>query len=329
MANGTKRWSATDRADWSDFQGSPDSSKPDRDAETTAGYRADPQVSHTKKSSGNYEATIERVDTETYLDRSESWVRDGEQSDALLNHEQGHFDLKEVQAREVKDDLEGLSGEGSTKRDAYDELDEKMRDRVSDIDDKYDKLDKRYDQETDKGTDPQDQQSWDEAIDRGLRDRELPDDTSVEDDGDDREAEPGGDADPGGPPSDAEPSPDRSPNAGAASDEPESPSPESAAPQTDAGAGREQEPDADTSGSGDADEPEGATSERDPRSAEDPGGDAGADTDGGDADTGSGAEDEPRSPEPEGCRDSSGGGEEDEGSAGAGGGEVIEDCGPG
>lgn len=143
-------WSET-RLKWDDYQGNPDPNSP-RDAVTTSGvvgtFRCD--------------TTGFSFDVKAVFDKSQSWVKAGKQTDALLAHEQGHFDLSEVVARKARKELSELKDPCKDNGDRA----QKILDRIADEENKEQE---QYDKQTDHGTDPKKQQQWQQKIQQQLQ----------------------------------------------------------------------------------------------------------------------------------------------------------------
>jgi hypothetical protein len=92
----------------------------------------------------------------TMFDPLRSWVRPGSQDAALLRHEQTHFDLTELAARQLRKQLtEMIDPCGNFM--ALREVDR----IIADQNDTWEREQKRYDRETDHGTDENRQKFWD------------------------------------------------------------------------------------------------------------------------------------------------------------------------
>jgi hypothetical protein len=89
-------WSAKRPLSWDDFRGSvPHSTAPYNVAMTAAALRWSYDYSVRRAGEGcSYRVTQIRI--EALFDPATSWVKAGHRTDAVLAHEQGHFDLAEV-----------------------------------------------------------------------------------------------------------------------------------------------------------------------------------------------------------------------------------------
>lgn len=92
-------WSPTERLQWSDFKGRPESGSP-AVAMTHSGFQTFP----TNEKIGD--RTYVRTKVVAQFDCHESWVRSSEKNnDYALKHEQGHFDISEIFARKLAKEL--------------------------------------------------------------------------------------------------------------------------------------------------------------------------------------------------------------------------------
>jgi hypothetical protein len=89
------------------------------------------------------------------FDPSRSWVRPGSQEDALLRHEQTHFDLTELAARQLRRHLAGLDKPCSTSTTMH-EIDRVIANRRQ----AWEQEQKGYDRDTGHGTDHTRQEFW-------------------------------------------------------------------------------------------------------------------------------------------------------------------------
>jgi hypothetical protein len=70
-----------------------------RDAFTSATFRAN--MKYTTKPDASGKIRFQDVHVTVSMDRGASWVVSGKQTPALLNHEQGHFNITWLAAREL------------------------------------------------------------------------------------------------------------------------------------------------------------------------------------------------------------------------------------
>ncbi|MCR4427811.1 MAG: DUF922 domain-containing protein [Caldiserica bacterium] len=119
------------------------------------------------RSGTTWTATVGTITTYAEMERNSSWMRlnPGDPGfPALLNHEQKHLDLAQAFAKKFKRVLESLKGEGSTKEEAFRDLDKKVHEAYDNIHKEWEQVDKQYDAETNHGTDAEKQKEWDQKI---------------------------------------------------------------------------------------------------------------------------------------------------------------------
>ncbi len=99
---------------------------------------------------GSFEAVLE-------LDPKHSWVKPGKESDPLLEHEQGHFDIGILCMRELiaKEKLLVLKKSNFS---------EKLQGLFDEVMKKYHDMEERYDKETDHNKNAEQQQKWNDLI---------------------------------------------------------------------------------------------------------------------------------------------------------------------
>ncbi len=89
------KWSADRNLVWADFQGPVDASSIFH-AQTQSG------VKYSYRWQSSYSKTTYTFEVFSYYDKSLSWVKRSKSTDALLAHEQLHFDISELHARKLK-----------------------------------------------------------------------------------------------------------------------------------------------------------------------------------------------------------------------------------
>lgn len=133
---------------WADFAGAPDNNSSffAYTAYTTKFKYDDVQFNEDKAIFKGFEMTLE-------FDAKNSWVKKGKESDDLLKHEQGHFDVGVLYMQEVlvkinsaKFSRTGFQGQ--------------FRKLVGDIHLKYKELATQYDKETAHSTKKEEQDKW-------------------------------------------------------------------------------------------------------------------------------------------------------------------------
>ena len=141
------RWSSRPIS-WSDFRTVPGSQGSFK-AQTYSGIR----YSLTERSGKVY------IDVEAYFDPDESWVVRGSSTKYLLHHEQLHFDITELFARKLRQELMDIQGRSSSEfradrlwrvaNEAHDRLYNEMVEMQT-----------RYDRETDHSLRRVEQERW-------------------------------------------------------------------------------------------------------------------------------------------------------------------------
>jgi predicted secreted Zn-dependent protease len=103
-------------------------------------------------------ATINSVNVSIAMDSRESWVVTSAESDELLRHEQGHFDITALGARDVHRQLDGMSRR--TERELRAAVAELKRNTQREID----RLNELYDDQTGHGSNRSAQVRWNNRI---------------------------------------------------------------------------------------------------------------------------------------------------------------------
>jgi hypothetical protein len=98
--------------------------------------------------------TITDVEVNIEVVKADSWVVESKKTDYLLAHEQGHYDILALSAREFYNSLNGLSGES-----AHD-LETQVNSLRELIAKKVSKVDERYDHQTKNSGDQDVQKKW-------------------------------------------------------------------------------------------------------------------------------------------------------------------------
>jgi hypothetical protein len=178
VAGGDIIWDATRPLTWNDFRGRVDpSATSERVAMTAASL------------SWGYEYRIERdertcvyritnVRSDAVFDQNESWVRPGHLTAAVLEHEQGHFDLTQIYKVVLDARVEALVDrqrrcEGGS-LDAASRFTERdaaalMRGLFDEVWEEYLATQAEYDRHTRNGTGTEIQRGWTDSIRQALR----------------------------------------------------------------------------------------------------------------------------------------------------------------
>jgi hypothetical protein len=145
-------WNEFYKVTWSDFQGKP-SQHSNGDAATAVQIKAKPFY---VKDEINY-------DVMAYFNRQQSWART--QSDALLAHEQLHFDIAELYARKIRKEIARLK---NNKINDVETINAAIRVLLAESD----RIDIQYDAETLHGGFAKKQAKWAAKIKQELTDLE-------------------------------------------------------------------------------------------------------------------------------------------------------------
>jgi len=150
-------WNAERPLAWTDFKGAmPFGMLFDAQSYSGIGY------SYTPVRKGDRVVIEWKV--EAYFDPAVSWVRIDGGSDNLLKHEQGHFDIAEIFARDLRQKLNAVNldlGNVEYFMESY------LADVLEDMRAYHD----AYDRDTHHGTDQDEQKHWDTMIKKELKKR--------------------------------------------------------------------------------------------------------------------------------------------------------------
>ncbi len=166
------KWSSTIELSWDDFWRKTHKTAREQKGNTRAAALVATGVSwsmqvNTKEGTVTFFAPA-------FLDRKESWTRynrkntaaDTVQSNHILNHELGHFNITEIYAREGRKLLSEIKANSFEKAGkAFDQI-------TKTIDRKWKKEQERYDRETQHGIDKEKQAEWDTQIAQRLQELE-------------------------------------------------------------------------------------------------------------------------------------------------------------
>jgi hypothetical protein len=118
-------WNEFYKLQWSDFRGKP-SRESIGDAGTAVQIKAQPFYVNKKI----------MYDVFAYFNKDKSWARD--KSDALLKHEQLHFDIAEMYARKIRKKINELSSRNVNDVKTYNESITPLLNESNDADERYD-----------------------------------------------------------------------------------------------------------------------------------------------------------------------------------------------
>ncbi len=153
-------WSADRKLNWSEFKAKPNKNLASwANTACAIGYSFE----------GNNDSAFFKV--ECCFESELSWVKENP-TDLLLRHEQAHFDLAEVYARELRKKL-------STTHLVFTEASRHVPLIYKGIMKEYNDEQKRYDKETDHSREEVQQKSWEKQISSRLRSLEMYADQNV------------------------------------------------------------------------------------------------------------------------------------------------------
>lgn len=154
------------------FKGPPDPSSP-RLATTRAGITVSWSFRTTLRGDGKYESRLIDIKYESYFAEGESWWKDKTINGDLLRHEQGHFDVVEILARELDANkrkiMDQLKGEGDTREEAEADLKQQFARYAQNVIKEQHKRQKIYDNETDYNKNSIKQKEWNRKLNEALK----------------------------------------------------------------------------------------------------------------------------------------------------------------
>ncbi len=125
-------------------------------AMTYVGIRYTSEYRWDEKRRGETEARVTVINVFSVVDRTQSWIR--QPGDLrLLDHEQGHFDIAEADARQAQEKLDAeikarqIVGHGRDEQSAKSDLERRLQARMQEVFDADMKVQKEYDRVTDHG----------------------------------------------------------------------------------------------------------------------------------------------------------------------------------
>jgi hypothetical protein len=142
---------------WSDFKGTPDESSP---------YFAYTAWKTNVKFSGvrfeGEKAIVSGFEMTVEFDENKSWVKKGKESDELLKHEQGHFDVGLLYMRDVLSSFPSVSFTRTNFK-------EEFKNFIEAIHKKYADMGKQYDSETNHSILRDTQAKWNSFFDQQIK----------------------------------------------------------------------------------------------------------------------------------------------------------------
>jgi hypothetical protein len=153
------------------FKGAPNPTSP-HNANTHSVINISGSFRTTLRIDGKYESKLTKIKYESYVIEEKSWWKDKTKIGDLLRHEQGHFDIKEILARELcanKRNIAGqLKGEGDNPNEAEADLKQQLARHAKKVNQEGGKRSKIYDNETDHSRNKIKQKEWDRKLNEAL-----------------------------------------------------------------------------------------------------------------------------------------------------------------
>lgn len=159
-SNDTIFWKENYKLKWTDFKGIPGNSQFMAQSNCVFKYKAEPQV---KNGIMNL-----HVELNACFEKRSSWVKEGQQGDTLLAHEQLHFDICELNIRSLKKRIVNASLNPL-------EFDSQINVIFNEVWNEYQVQQQNYDDETGHGIFSDKQQKWQKEIKIKLENSTLPD----------------------------------------------------------------------------------------------------------------------------------------------------------
>lgn len=153
------QWEPSLKLQWSDFKGDPPESK--RIAATTASG-----ISYSYSAKGNKGRYTLDFEVLTHFYPTKSWYHPELCDEVVLSHEQLHFDISELFARELRSRLRNGRFSDNVKAE--------VRELFAQVNEELSAFQNRYDLETDYSRDREAQAEWNRRISQMLRQRRRP-----------------------------------------------------------------------------------------------------------------------------------------------------------
>jgi hypothetical protein len=146
------------RLTWDDFQG-PAPAGRDVAAQTVSGISVRWVTGTPVNHGGTWRVKLE-VQCKAVMHQNASGVKPGKKTDALLRHEQHHFDITEYWARAMGQALNAIEGTGATPQKAAQAASARAEAKAAELNRKLERMQDLYDQETDHGRHARRQSKW-------------------------------------------------------------------------------------------------------------------------------------------------------------------------
>ena len=145
---------------WKDFTGKPDASSP---FNANTGYKFNTRLKNINFKADT--AVINGFEIDLELDSKLTWVKKGKETDYLLKHEQGHFDIAILLSREILKQVADAHFTKSNFQTGINKI-------VTTVAEKYRKMGIDYDEETDHSKNTSAQEKWDTFLEKALKESE-------------------------------------------------------------------------------------------------------------------------------------------------------------
>lgn len=159
------------------FKGRPDPTSP-RLATTRSGITVSWSFKTTLRVDGKYESRPSDIKYESYFSEKKSWWKHKTINGDLLRHEQGHFDIVEILARELnankREIMDQLKGEGDTREEAEVDLEQQFARHHQNVIEEQHKRQDIYDNETDYSKNSIKQEEWNRRLNEALKEGHKP-----------------------------------------------------------------------------------------------------------------------------------------------------------
>jgi len=158
----TLRWDENRKLTWDDFQGYTFSSPYNAFTEWYVPFEYSWESSNEK---GCYYKFI-KISATANFEKSKSWVKKGQEADWLLNHEQGHFDIAQILAKEFNERVQSelMGKEFSCPGDINNQAMNQVQNIFAQEHQKALQMQSHYDTETNHGNNNSKQIEWDKKI---------------------------------------------------------------------------------------------------------------------------------------------------------------------
>ena len=172
------QWSANRQLSWDDFLGAAAPNAPTENVARTASSLSWSYQYEIELDAVSCFYRITDIHAQAIFNQGDSWVKPGHRTAAVLNHEQGHFDLTQIYKLILDERAHHMIGvrdtcEGDTIEEASEFTNNRAAGQVEtlfeDVWQRYTSTQETYDEQTRHGILTETQNLWTEKIRRGLR----------------------------------------------------------------------------------------------------------------------------------------------------------------